>query len=70
VAVTATEPHGCHIALKYNMGRGEGFHKLMENVDAAHRPDTKPRDVFAYFIHEGKIHAPAAAMALKERIET
>jgi uncharacterized protein YecE (DUF72 family) len=28
----------------------------------------QPRDVFAYFIHEGKIRAPAAAMALIERI--
>jgi len=27
-----------------------------------------PRDVFAYVIHEGKIRAPAAAMALIERI--
>jgi uncharacterized protein YecE (DUF72 family) len=29
----------------------------------------KPRDVFAYVIHEGKIHAPAAAMALIERVK-
>jgi len=28
-----------------------------------------PRDVFAYVIHEGKIHAPAAAMALIERLK-
>lgn len=27
-----------------------------------------PRDVFVYFIHEGKIRAPAAAMALIERL--
>jgi uncharacterized protein YecE (DUF72 family) len=27
-----------------------------------------PRDVFIYFIHEGKLRAPAAAMALIERI--
>ena len=27
-----------------------------------------PRDVFAYVIHEGKIRAPAAAMALIERL--
>jgi uncharacterized protein YecE (DUF72 family) len=27
-----------------------------------------PRDVFAYVIHEGKIRAPAAAMALIERV--
>jgi uncharacterized protein YecE (DUF72 family) len=29
----------------------------------------KPRDVFAYVIHEGKVRAPAAAMALIERLE-
>jgi uncharacterized protein YecE (DUF72 family) len=29
----------------------------------------KPRDVFAYVIHEGKIRAPAAAMALIERVK-
>jgi uncharacterized protein YecE (DUF72 family) len=31
---------------------------------------TKPRDVFAYFIHEGKVRAPAAAMALIEKLNT
>jgi uncharacterized protein YecE (DUF72 family) len=29
---------------------------------------TKSRDVFIYFIHEGKLRAPAAAMALIERL--
>jgi uncharacterized protein YecE (DUF72 family) len=38
-------------------------------IDAAHRPDAKPRDVFIYFIHEGKLRAPAAAMALIERLD-
>jgi uncharacterized protein YecE (DUF72 family) len=28
----------------------------------------EPRDVFIYFIHEGKLRAPAAAMALIERL--
>ena len=37
-------------------------------VDATHRPDAKPRDVFIYFIHEGKLRAPAAATALIERL--
>jgi uncharacterized protein YecE (DUF72 family) len=37
-------------------------------VDTAHKPDAKPRDVFVYFIHEGKLRAPAAAMALIERL--
>jgi uncharacterized protein YecE (DUF72 family) len=30
----------------------------------------KPRDVFAYVIHEGKVRAPAAAMALIERVKS
>lgn len=30
--------------------------------------EKKPRDVFVYFIHEGKVRAPHAAMALMERI--
>jgi uncharacterized protein YecE (DUF72 family) len=36
--------------------------------DVQHRADAKPRDVFIYFIHEGKLRAPAAAMALIERL--
>jgi uncharacterized protein YecE (DUF72 family) len=30
--------------------------------------ESKPSDVFVYFIHEGKLKAPAAAMALIERL--
>jgi uncharacterized protein YecE (DUF72 family) len=37
-------------------------------IDVAHRPDAKPRDVFIYFIHEGKLRAPAAALTLIERL--
>jgi hypothetical protein len=37
-------------------------------VDATYKVETKPRDVFIYFIHEGKLRAPAAAMALIERL--
>jgi uncharacterized protein YecE (DUF72 family) len=29
---------------------------------------TRPRDIFVYFIHEGKVRAPAAAMALIEKL--
>lgn len=39
----------------------------LPKVDAG-RPKTAPRDVFVYFIHEGKVRAPAAAMALIERL--
>jgi uncharacterized protein YecE (DUF72 family) len=35
-----------------------------------HTPQAKPRDVFAYVIHEGKVRAPAAAMALIERLKS
>ena len=33
-------------------------------IDATRQSKAEPRDVFAYFIHEGKLRAPAAAMAL------
>jgi uncharacterized protein YecE (DUF72 family) len=33
------------------------------------RPKREPRDVFLYFIHEGKLRAPAAATALIERLK-
>ena len=32
------------------------------------KPKKQPRDVFAYVIHEGKVRAPAAAMALIARL--
>jgi uncharacterized protein YecE (DUF72 family) len=35
-------------------------------ADPAHTPQAKPRDVFAFIIHEGKVRAPAGAMALAE----
>jgi uncharacterized protein YecE (DUF72 family) len=41
----------------------------LARVDPAHAPQTATRDVFAYVIHEGKIRAPAAAMALIERLK-
>ncbi|HUO22363.1 MAG TPA: DUF72 domain-containing protein [Caulobacteraceae bacterium] len=37
-------------------------------ADPASAPAKTPRDVFAYVIHEGKIRAPAAAMALIDRV--
>ena len=37
-------------------------------VEAGQKPEARPRDVFVYFIHEGKLRAPAAAMALIERL--
>jgi uncharacterized protein YecE (DUF72 family) len=50
--------------------RGETPEDL-PRADPAHRPPKgAPRDVFAYVIHEGKVRAPAAAMALIERLST
>jgi uncharacterized protein YecE (DUF72 family) len=40
----------------------------LPRLDAGHQAAVKPRDVFIYFIHEGKLRAPAAAMALIERL--
>jgi uncharacterized protein YecE (DUF72 family) len=39
-------------------------------IDAERKADAKTRDVFIYFIHEGKLRAPAAAMALIRRLGT
>jgi uncharacterized protein YecE (DUF72 family) len=44
-----------------------GQPKDLPVIDAAHTPAETPRDVYAFVIHEGKIRAPAAAMALLER---
>jgi uncharacterized protein YecE (DUF72 family) len=37
-------------------------------VDTEHQLEARPRDVFVYFIHEGKLRAPAGAMALIKRL--
>jgi uncharacterized protein YecE (DUF72 family) len=42
----------------------------LPRVDPAHPPTPQPRDVFVYFIHEAKLRAPAAAMALLERLKS
>jgi uncharacterized protein YecE (DUF72 family) len=41
----------------------------MSRVDPKHKPKAEPRDVFAYVIHEGKVRAPAAAIALIQRLQ-
>jgi uncharacterized protein YecE (DUF72 family) len=40
----------------------------VEPVKTAKTAKAAPRDVYAYVIHEGKVRAPAAAMALIERL--
>ena len=42
----------------------------LEQVDPKSTPKAAARDVFAYVIHEGKVRAPAAAMALIERLKS
>ncbi len=57
-----------HWAARLKVWAEGGMPEDLPVVDAAHTPDAKPRDVFVYFIHEGKLRAPAAAMALIERL--
>ncbi|HET9904455.1 MAG TPA: DUF72 domain-containing protein [Xanthobacteraceae bacterium] len=45
-----------------------GMPEDLPHVEAADAAERRPRDVFAYVIHEGKVRAPAAAMALIERV--
>ncbi len=45
-----------------------GAPKDLTLIDAKNKAKVQPRDVLAYFIHEGKVRAPAAAMALIERV--
>jgi uncharacterized protein YecE (DUF72 family) len=40
----------------------------LPRIEPAGKPRAQPRDVFLYFIHEGKVRAPAAATALIERL--
>ncbi len=46
-----------------------GTPKDLPIFDKKRTPPPKSRDVFVYFIHEGKVRAPAAAMALIERLK-
>jgi uncharacterized protein YecE (DUF72 family) len=48
--------------------QGQTPHDLPRADPAAESRENSPRDVFAYIVHEGKIRAPAAAMALRERL--
>lgn len=46
-------------------GEADGLQK----ADPATVASTTPRDVFAFVIHEGKVRAPAAAVALQSRVD-
>jgi len=39
-------------------------------VDPKHKPTSKARDVFAFFIHEGKVNAPQGAMAMHDLLQS
>ena len=45
-----------------------GFPADLTRVDSTHTPQKTPRDVYVFFIHEGKVRAPAAAMELIKRL--
>src|SRR5215218_4399446 len=45
-----------------------GVPRDLDQIDPKSALKAAPRDVFAYVIHEGKVRAPAAAMALIERL--
>ncbi|WP_337266729.1 DUF72 domain-containing protein [Oryzifoliimicrobium ureilyticus] len=47
--------------------RGESPRDL-EMIDAKRKIEKRPRDVFAFMIHEGKVNAPFGAMALQELV--
>ncbi|HYG26654.1 MAG TPA: DUF72 domain-containing protein [Caulobacteraceae bacterium] len=40
----------------------------LPRVESLHAPGEKPRDVYVFFIHEGKVRAPAGAMELIKRL--
>lgn len=40
----------------------------LPRVDPAHRPEEKPRDVYAFFITSGKVNAPSGAQALQRLV--
>ncbi len=46
-----------------------GAPKDLELVEPKKKAKAEPRDVFVYFIHAGKVRAPAAAMAMIERLK-
>jgi uncharacterized protein YecE (DUF72 family) len=54
-------------AKRLQLWAGGGEPDDLPRADATSAPK-KPRDVFAYVIHEGKVRAPAGAMELIERV--
>jgi uncharacterized protein YecE (DUF72 family) len=56
-------------AARFQTYAAGGVPKDLDVVDSKNVAPKAPRDVFAYVIHEGKVRAPAAAMALIERLK-
>lgn len=56
--------HWAGVMKDWAAGRDPGLPLLTDAAPSA------PRDVFAYMIHEGKVRAPAGAIALAERVGT
>ena len=48
---------------------GGGMPDDLPAIETLRAKKSSPRDVFAYVIHDGKVRAPAAAMALIERLK-
>ena len=53
---------GCKATVRRREGLGPGGAARVASP-------SRPRDVFLYFIHEGKVRAPAGAMELIARVE-
>jgi Uncharacterized conserved protein len=48
---------------------GGGVPDDLPLIDPDNKPKQEPRDVFAFFIHEGKVNAPQGAMALQAMVD-
>ncbi|MCF6368545.1 DUF72 domain-containing protein [Rhizobium halophilum] len=46
-----------------------GLPENLPLIDPDRQPKRQPRDVYAFFIHEGKVNAPQGAMALQAMID-
>jgi len=56
-------------AKRARLWAGGGEADDLPRTEKAQKAKAQPREVFMYFIHEGKVRAPAAAMALIERLK-
>lgn len=56
-------------AARAKLWAGGGDPKDLPHIAPKPAPAKQPRDTFIYFIHEAKVRAPAAAMALIERVK-